>query len=204
MIDNNLAWVPWLATLFETGRMARFIDNSRKVVEDEAAQAAGEPATGKVINSRITKISNLSNTEKFFLLSNMRKNVPKPAEVIDITFYDKALNHILHKHDFTPWPAEPKSHHINILAAICKQRASDCGDRKIDDDFAQLSANDFEFWKAGNNGNSMKCTITQEDLVLPNSSDGEEAQWSLSDPFDWECEATSEMPRWKGCSDQAG
>lgn len=183
MVDSNPSWVPWLETLFKTGRMERFVKKQGASGLDEDED---DIELGRKVSSRVTKLAKLPKRDLFELLTALRPNFP--AEDASDELGRALFKYIMHIDDNTPWPLEPKSRHMNVLIQLCRMRDNDCGRRLSTFDMSTLisaGVNSLAFFEVI--GTNLKYKPTGELSGLPVAPDGTETfVWFLEKPLSYD------------------
>lgn len=181
-IDQNEAWVPWLASLFRSGRMARLVQQAASGDDDDDADL------GKRLPTRIRKLAKLPKLELYHLLSELRGGLLGPDEV-DGEQLLAVLQYILHFDADTPMPADEAAWRLGPLTLMCKRRDEDVGRRLKDVDFkGGIPDKSWLFWNQKSDG-TVVYRPTEEEVELPSTDDTD--QWTLDDPAAVRCTATS-------------
>ena len=183
-IDEHDEWVPWLASLFRSGRMARLVEQAAAGDDDDD----DEVQMGKRIPTRIRKLAKLPKLDLYHLLNALRGDLP-PIEQVDFVHLLAALQYILHFDSETPMPEDEAAWRLVPLTMMCVRRDKDVGSRLKGVDFTNGIPKDCWLFWALTDVACVQYRPTEEVVELPcaDEADG----WTLDAPATVRCTATS-------------
>lgn len=178
MVDTNPAWVPWLASLFRSGRMARLVD----MAEDEGE----EDDKGKKISVRVKRVTKTGKTSMLAALKALRPRLHTEMDTLEDATLVKVFCYLMHSDDTTPFPSNEEYRYEAKFIELCHERDIKIGKRHELTRFSgPVDINAFAFFQLQANG-VVLYQPTSEKIQLPSIA---EAEWSLTDPFSLSCKA---------------